>query len=260
MELNILICGIGGQGAVFLGSFLRKFFLNQFPDSIIVGTESRGVSQREGSVVASIRIQTNPNPQTIFSPEIPPMAADIVIALEPLELLRNFPVVQKNTIILTNNEPIIPKSSVKWMFKNTTEKEASDVNSYSKPKWLIDRVERLLEAIPVKSSRRKIALTTQSSESSIRNIQIQSLSNNPQVVDLNFSTLVLEELGSSSQLNMVMLGFLSYYAKSLIQSKDLLDKKNEFFKKGKAMEVNKKAIQFGEELAKKYLELKSPSM
>lgn len=257
MELNILICGTGGQGAVFLGSFLRKFFQDHFPNAVILGTESRGVSQREGSVIASVRIQTELAPQTIFSPEIPSMAADIVIALEPLELLRNFTVVQKNTIILTNNEPVIPKSSVKWMLRNTIQKEASDVFSHSKPEWLINKVENLMKKIPVSCAREEIPLNRKdTSKLSHKDISMQSFSGNPRILDLNFTTIILEEMGENSQLNLVMLGFLSFFTNPIINTKDLLDYTDKGVVKMNSIKKRpQKAIQFGENLAKKYLKL-----
>ncbi|MHA1110971.1 MAG: 2-oxoacid:acceptor oxidoreductase family protein [Promethearchaeota archaeon] len=256
MELNILICGIGGQGAVLLGSFLRNFFLNKYPNALIVGTESRGVSQREGSVITSVRLQTDTKSRTIFSPEIPPMGADIVIALEPLELLRNFAVMNKNTVILTNNDPIIPKSSVKWMF-NSSGKEASHVKDHSNPEWLMNRIEQLMKDNPIIPKAKKIPLKPSTfSNSSVGDFGIQCYSKDPRIMDLNFSALILDELETSSQLNLVMLGFLSNFIEELIPTTDLVKFVDYYFMDKKTIERNKKALEFGVQLAQQYGNIK----
>ncbi len=257
MELNIFICGIGGQGAVFLGSFLRNFFLRKYPNALIIGTESRGVSQREGSVIASVRIQTDLKSRVIYSPEIPPMGADIVIALEPLELLRNFSIIHRNTIIVTNNEPLIPKSSVQWMMQKTTNKEGTNVKSHSKPKWLVNKAEQMIEENPVIPKSEKIFLKIHDSTGSpLRKFQMQSHSSNPQIMDVNFSTLILDEFEGSSQLNLVMLGFLSYFIENTIQFRELLGFIDDFFVTEISKERHKKALEFGVLLAQQYEKMK----
>jgi Pyruvate/2-oxoacid:ferredoxin oxidoreductase gamma subunit len=258
MQLNLLICGIGGQGVVFLASFLRQYFLNHYPNGIIIGTESRGVSQREGSVIASIRIQTDPNPQKIFSPEIPPMSADIVIALEPLELLRNFQVVQRNTIIVTNNEPILPKSSIKWMMEKTSDELASSVHSYSKSSWLIARAEQLMNNIPVEFNRNKISQKKSTPNSNPdRRFKMESISSYPGIYDLNFSSLIMEEFEESSNLNLVMLGFLAAITASILDLKGLQRFIESFPKQKRILKAgNEAALKFGVMLATEYVKLK----
>ncbi|TFG18548.1 MAG: hypothetical protein EU530_09010 [Promethearchaeota archaeon] len=259
MILNIFICGIGGQGAVFLGSFLRNFFLRKYPNALILGTESRGVSQREGSVIASVRIQTDLKSRAIFSPEIPPMGADIVIALEPLELLRNFSIVHRNTIIFTNNEPLIPKSSAQWMLQKTSNIEGTNVISHSKPKWLMNRVEQMIKENPVKPKSEKILLKINDSNGSLlRKFQIQSYSNASQIMDVNFSTLILDEFEGSSQLNLVMLGFVSYFLENTLQFRDLLGFIDDFYVNEISKERNKKGLEFGGLLAQHYEKMKEP--
>jgi len=126
--LNILICGIGGQGIISFGDFLKRYFFNNFNLINIVGTETRGVSQREGSVISTIRIvyehpikrKTESNKFIInskkeliyLSPEIPLFNANIIIAFEPIEFIRNLKFANKNTILIVNNIPILPKNAI----------------------------------------------------------------------------------------------------------------------------------------------------
>ena len=52
---NILITGVGGQGTVLMGNILREYGMRTPFIKNVVGMETRGVSQREGSVSASAR-------------------------------------------------------------------------------------------------------------------------------------------------------------------------------------------------------------
>ncbi len=250
MELNIFLCGIGGQGVVFLGSFLRNYLLSKYPDGIILGTESRGVSQREGSVIASVRIQTDPEQQRIYCPEISPMTADIVIALEPLELLRNFHVIHKNSLIVTNNEPIIPKSSVQWMMKQPSDEKTNQVRNHSKPEWLIDKIQDLMNQIPEVSKRKKISYQDKLKEMKGELNKITSFSTIRNIFDVNFSSLTLNELEDSSNLNLVMLGFCAGITDSLLKQESLkkfIDTNSYIKERNK--KKNQVAIDFGASLA-----------
>ena len=256
MDLNIVICGIGGQGAVYLGSFLRKYLLLKFPKAIILGTESRGVSQREGAVTASIRIQTDENSQTLYSPEIPPQSADIIIAMEPLELLRNSSLIHENTLIVTNNEPIIPKSSVKCMFKNTSD-DKFHVNDHSKPKWVIEKIESLRNVIPIKSAREGVSIASIKTKSS-KHFNLQSYSSTRNIIDLNLSTIVLDEVETSSNLNIVMLGLTSFITNTILDYEQLDNFIEKIFSDNEVnVQKNKQALQFGKELAVFYMKMKT---
>ncbi|MHA1820390.1 MAG: hypothetical protein ACTSU2_07610 [Promethearchaeota archaeon] len=136
---NVFICGIGGQGVITLGNVIRNFLYHKYDNIQIQGTESRGVSQREGSVIATVRFDYYPfthkienaenmkfdkksqrgsnilklSPSKItFGPEIPKFDCDLFIALEPIEFLRNIQYINPNTSIFVNNAPILPKNIV----------------------------------------------------------------------------------------------------------------------------------------------------
>lgn len=78
---NIIICGVGGQGNVKMSRILGMMLVREF--FVTIG-ETFGASQRGGSVMSHIRVSTD----SLWSPQIPPGRADLILALEPLEGLR----------------------------------------------------------------------------------------------------------------------------------------------------------------------------
>ncbi len=257
MELNILICGIGGQGVVFLGSLLRKCFLELYPKAIIVGTESRGVSQREGSVISTVRVRKTEEFEDVLSPEIPPFGADIVIALEPIELLRNFSTLNERSLIILNNEPIIPKSSVLGITRNVNDKDAENAKKYSNPSWIVKKVQELLLSYPRETTKEEVHLNKYKKEVFVID-NIESFSSLPQVMDLNFSKLILDELGSSTYLNLVMVGFLACIANKWINYDDIENCiKREFQNNNQLIEKNQKALEYGQTLAINYFRFRN---
>lgn len=184
-RLNILICGIGGQGVVLLGNFLRSYFFKQFPETIIVGTESRGVAQREGSVTATVKvifpndndlkIQENQNQEITkeihmkneyLGPEISENEADIIIALETIEMLRNLKSIKPNAIIIANNNPIVPKNvAIKEIKKEKSIViDNKDLNFYDS-KQLIEKAVEILNLFPkMKGESEKIGMINEGND------------------------------------------------------------------------------------------------
>lgn len=118
---NILITGVGGQGIITLGRFLREYGLRAPIIENVVGTETRGVSQREGSVNASIRylisnriysLNQNYEKEDLISPIIPINDAYVVLGLEPLETLRSLKYISEKTLIILNTHKRYPKNSL----------------------------------------------------------------------------------------------------------------------------------------------------
>ena len=80
--LNVLICGVGGQGNI-LASELFASALVEKGYYTTVG-ETYGASQRGGSVMSHVRISEKHQ----YGPLIPQGQADIIIGFEPIETLR----------------------------------------------------------------------------------------------------------------------------------------------------------------------------
>ena len=80
--LNIVICGIGGQGNV-LASEVVGSAMNDRGYHVAVG-ETYGASQRGGSVMSHVRVSADKEMSVL----IPSGEAHIIIGFEPLETLR----------------------------------------------------------------------------------------------------------------------------------------------------------------------------
>ncbi|MEE3313905.1 MAG: indolepyruvate oxidoreductase subunit beta [Treponema sp.] len=101
MSSSILICGIGGQGTVLASKLICQAALSLNMD--VRSAETIGMAQRGGSVVSHVRIGSG-----LHSPLIPLSAADILIAFEPCEAVRNLPYLKKDGVIVVSDKVIPP--------------------------------------------------------------------------------------------------------------------------------------------------------
>ncbi len=109
--------GVGGQGIIFLGNILRQYGLKSLSITNVVGTETRGVSQREGSVISTSRYFIGDYNQryeenNLISPLIPINDAHLVLGLEPLETIRNLKYISENSVIILNTHKRFPKNVI----------------------------------------------------------------------------------------------------------------------------------------------------
>jgi indolepyruvate ferredoxin oxidoreductase beta subunit len=100
-ELDIIICGVGGQGVVLMSELLGNAAVR---DGIEVkGSEVLGMAQRGGSVFSNIRLGSG-----IYAPLTPEGKCDILIAVEPSEALRNIHYLSKTSMVILNSREVIP--------------------------------------------------------------------------------------------------------------------------------------------------------
>ena len=117
---NILITGIGGQGTVLMGNILREYGTKPPYIKNVVGMETRGVSQREGSVSASARylveglysLGEHYEVNELISPVIPTNDAHLVLGLEPLETIRNLKYISERTLVILNTHQHFPRNVI----------------------------------------------------------------------------------------------------------------------------------------------------
>ncbi len=103
-EFNIIIAGVGGQGVLTLAYTISKAAMEEGYD--VKMAEVHGLSQRYGSVVCHVRFG-----KRVYSPLVPVAKADLILALEPLEGLRNvFYGSRERTTLLSDSKPIKPVS------------------------------------------------------------------------------------------------------------------------------------------------------
>lgn len=83
--INIIVCGIGGQGVLTLSNIIRNMALSK--GYKCEGATFKGGAQRMGSIHSELRIITD-KPSKVISSQIPIGDVDLLIATEPWEALR----------------------------------------------------------------------------------------------------------------------------------------------------------------------------
>ncbi len=84
MKKDIIISGVGGQGALTIATTIGLAALSEGLQ--LKQSEVHGMSQRGGDVQSHLRISSNP----IASDLIPEGKADMILSVEPMEALRYF--------------------------------------------------------------------------------------------------------------------------------------------------------------------------
>ena len=101
MKTNIILAGVGGQGILTIAAVLDTAALDC--NLNIKQSEVHGMSQRGGAVQSHVRISD----KEIFSDLIPQGKADIIISVEPMELLRYLPFLKEGGHLVTDSNPFI---------------------------------------------------------------------------------------------------------------------------------------------------------
>lgn len=101
MKTNIILAGVGGQGILTIAAILDTAALNC--NLNIKQSEVHGMSQRGGAVQSHVRISD----KAIHSDLIPLGKADIIISVEPMELLRYLPYLKKKGFLVTDLNPFV---------------------------------------------------------------------------------------------------------------------------------------------------------
>lgn len=103
MKKDIMICGVGGQGTVLASKIIAASAMDE--GNAVHSAETIGMAQRGGPVTSHVRIGEN-----AFSPLIPIGGADLLIAFEPSEAVRNLKYLKKNGFLIVNRVPVKPTS------------------------------------------------------------------------------------------------------------------------------------------------------
>lgn len=101
MNKDVLICGVGGQGTVLASKIIAAAAMKE--GNTVHSAETIGMAQRGGSVTSHIRIG-----EEAYAPLIPFGSADIIIAFEPAEAVRNIRYLKKGGIVIVNSAPVKP--------------------------------------------------------------------------------------------------------------------------------------------------------
>lgn len=123
MHTDIVICGVGGQGVITAGRMISTAAL--LSGRKVVMSEIHGLAQRGGSVSVDVRIGD------ILGPIIPDGEADIVIAMEPLEGMRNLNRASDDAVFILNTQRMPPVSlGIQHMEYPELEKIIGEVGSF----------------------------------------------------------------------------------------------------------------------------------
>lgn len=101
MNKDILLCGVGGQGTVLASKLIAAAAMRE--GYTVHSAETIGMAQRGGSVTSHIRIG-----EAGASPLIPCGAADMILAFEPAEAVRNLHYLKPDGIVIVNRTPVRP--------------------------------------------------------------------------------------------------------------------------------------------------------
>ncbi|MBW2370662.1 MAG: indolepyruvate oxidoreductase subunit beta [Deltaproteobacteria bacterium] len=104
-QINMVLCGLGGQGILFMTKVLARTALGKGMN--VLGAETHGMAQRGGSVVSHLRLG-NVNSSLVNAGECHQM-----LALEENEACRNLPLLaQGGTLFVNTNANPFPESRV----------------------------------------------------------------------------------------------------------------------------------------------------
>ena len=101
MSTNIILCGVGGQGTILASKLIASAAMER---NIAVKTaETIGMAQRGGSVFSHVRVGDG-----TASPLVGRGRADVLIAFEPAEALRQLPYLREGGTLVTSDRPVVP--------------------------------------------------------------------------------------------------------------------------------------------------------
>lgn len=114
MKMDVVFCGVGGQGVVVLSDVFCEAAMNEGFD--VTKAEIHGMAQRGGSIVAYARIGTK-----VESPLIETGTADAIVGFEMLETARILPMLKNRGTVIVNTKLIQPSCMPPKVKPKTTE-------------------------------------------------------------------------------------------------------------------------------------------
>lgn len=128
MSKSVILCGVGGQGTVLASKLIS--YAAMAKGETVKSAETIGMAQRGGSVTSHVRIG-----EGAFSPLVPKGKADVMIAFEPAEAVRNLSYLKEDGVVVVSKKAVKPVTAS----LAAKEYEAEEMLSY-----LQQRVKRLI--------------------------------------------------------------------------------------------------------------------
>ncbi len=104
MNRNIILCGVGGQGTILASRLIASAAMEK--GTPIRTAETIGMAQRGGSVFSHLRLG-----EGVHSPLIAKGSADLILAFEPGEVVRQLPFLSKDGTVVVSTRPVMPASA-----------------------------------------------------------------------------------------------------------------------------------------------------
>ena len=101
MSKSVILCGVGGQGTVLASKLISYAAMAKGEE--VKSAETIGMAQRGGSVTSHVRIG-----EGAFSPLIPEGKADVMIAFEPAEAVRNLSYLKEDGVVVVSRKAVKP--------------------------------------------------------------------------------------------------------------------------------------------------------
>ena len=101
MSVNIVLCGVGGQGTVLASKLTAAAAMKK--GIAVKSAETIGMAQRGGSVFSHLRVG-----EDALTPMIKSGEADLIIGFEPAETVRMMPFLRKGGAVITSDRPVMP--------------------------------------------------------------------------------------------------------------------------------------------------------
>ncbi len=139
--LNLIVCGVGGQGNVLISRLIGRALVKQ--DYFVAIGETYGASQRGGAVMSHVRVSKN----RVYGPFVPKGKAHFILSLEPLETLRMLGVYgNPNVVSVTNSHPSFPVRVLMGQDKYPDLEELKKaINELSQSAWFINATRMSIE-------------------------------------------------------------------------------------------------------------------
>ena len=118
---TILLCGVGGQGTVLASRIIAAAAMNR--GCFARTAETIGMAQRGGCVTSHVRIGSK-----VPCPLIPEGGADVMLAFEPGEAVRNLPYLKKGGLLIVCDRAVQPVTAA----LSGGQYEAAEMLSYLK--------------------------------------------------------------------------------------------------------------------------------
>lgn len=136
MKMDIIVCGVGGQGNLLASVAIANYAMRKGLN--VIGTETIGAAQRGGSVVSHLRISDG----VIHSPTVPERSADVILGFEPVEALRHVKRLHPAGCYIVNSETVPTVLNNMGLDLYPSPKEIlRDLDLYSSKGYVIDASE-----------------------------------------------------------------------------------------------------------------------